>query len=255
MAFDEGKRSGLLGGVGSAHTWGEEGSTMMKEQWIITIQREGVGETTLRQNVENTCTTKSKSPQAREWQSSRGGGSGGLPGCRGEYWDKSRRNSANNLYCWHHLYPNTVPIHSKVTETWQWLTDATASQWRFLHFVGWVVEVGLNHLVMYQHSCCWFASSQIEIIQQPLLQHSPTAHLMVVPNCWVNLEVWCRPKQHFCLEQVSLLALCSKQRAEFITEFILMKLHICLSREVSLKAESAVFWFATSIFSPHQLCS
>lgn len=59
-----------------------------------------------------------------------------------------------------------------------------------------------------------FTPSHMEIIQQPLCQHSLAAGLVAVARHGDSPELWYRLRQHFCLGPVSVLALCSKQRAE-----------------------------------------
>lgn len=166
MAFDEGKGSRVLGGVGSACTWSEEGSSMMKGQWFVTTQREGGGETTFRQKLVNTCTTKNNS----QWQGSellirleRWWIRWASRLQRREYWGKSWRNLADNLYCWHHLYPNTAWIHYKATETWQWLTGLWCHSFSMALFFAfcWIGMGGLWKWVWITWWCISIAAADL----------------------------------------------------------------------------------------------
>lgn len=94
-----------------------------------------------------------------------------------------------------------------------------------LNGAGWVVKVGVNHLVMYQHSCCWFSPSQTEIIQQQL----PHCSSHGCPHVQDQLSRGAN-QSNTLLRTSSLLA---KTESRGYTEFILMKLHICISRDVS----------------------
>lgn len=97
-----------------------------------------------------------------------------------------------------------------------------------LNGAGWVVEVGVNHLVMYQHSCCWFSPSQTEIIQQQLPHCSSHGcpHVQGQLSCGAN-------QSNILLRTSSLLA---KTESRGYTEFILMKLHICISRDYLIES-------------------
>lgn len=154
---------------------------------------------------------------------------------RRENWEKSRRNSTDNWCCWHYLYPFQSQRHTAVAHGAVMPMLLSGTIFAFCGTgLGWVrrwvcVTWGSQH----QHSSCGLTASQIEIIQQPVCQHSHTAGLVAVPKHGESPELWNRPKQHFCLGPVSGLAPCSKQRGEVRAGFLLMRLCMSFSRDVS----------------------
>lgn len=147
MAVDERKRKGTLRGGGCACTWREEGSSVHGEEGAMNYHRTERGWEGNHPQAEDRKyrfykEEPSVTSEEKGWRLKRSWIRWASRMERGENWEKSRRNSADDRCCWHCLYLFQSHWHTTVGKAgWELrlfmeLWCQCSSMALFLHFVG-----------------------------------------------------------------------------------------------------------------------